>query len=153
MFFGAFEIHIMFIVGIHLELIYTFWNGHISTHFSWCGDQFHTSYIFYIIDELHSRFAIFGPFLPACIIMWLFNRACFPNPLVQSGHLNGQDPLWINMCDLRSPGVGKDFSQRTHLWGLSWNYNNWTKTNKLLWFTNSCPIEIEPIFICKYVKN
>ena len=35
--------------------------------------------------------------LPACIIMWLFSRARFPNPLLQRGHINGQDPLWINM--------------------------------------------------------
>lgn len=36
-------------------------------------------------------------------------------------HLNGHEPLCTYICDFKSPGVGKDFEQRLHLCGFSYN--------------------------------
>lgn len=34
------------------------------------------------------------------------------------------------MCDLRSPGVGKDLAQSVHLWGFSWKKKKNNKSKK-----------------------
>lgn len=51
--------------------------------------------------------------------MWFLRLVCLEKPRLQMEHLKGQDPLCTYMCDLRSPGVGKDLEQRLHLCGFS----------------------------------
>ena len=61
--------------------------------------------------------------LPVCKNKWFLRLVILLKPLSQIWHRWGQDPLWIYMWDLRSPGVGNDFWQSSHLWGFSWKKN------------------------------
>ena len=59
--------------------------------------------------------------VPVCKNRWFFRLVTLLKPLSQMWHRCGQLPLWIYIWDLRSPGVGKDFWQSSHLWGFSCN--------------------------------
>ena len=52
---------------------------------------------------------------------WFLRLVCLLKPRLHTSHLKGQEPSCTYMWLLRSPGVGKDFSQSLHLWGFSWN--------------------------------
>ena len=60
------------------------------------------------------------PAVPECTMTWLFKFVCLLKPLKQTEHLKGQHPLWTYLWDLKSPGVGNDFGQMSHLWGFIW---------------------------------
>lgn len=56
---------------------------------------------------------------PVCRNRWFLRFVCLLKPREQTWHLNGHEPLCTYMCDLRSPGVGKDLEHRAHLCGFS----------------------------------
>ena len=58
-------------------------------------------------EKSYNGHTIYGPFCK------------FTGDDLISTHLCGHDPLWTYMWDLRSPGVGKDFWQISHLCGFS----------------------------------
>lgn len=62
-----------------------------------------------------------GRYLPVCKNRWFLRFVCLEKPLEQMWHLNGHEPLCTYICDFKSPGVGKDFEQRLHLCGFSYN--------------------------------
>ena len=63
---------------------------------------------------------LLGPIITTSSPVALYGPFCkFTGDDLISTHLCGHDPLWTYMWDLRSPGVGNDFWQISHLCGFS----------------------------------
>ena len=54
-----------------------------------------------------------------CTSSWFLRLLSLLKPFPHEEQLCGHSPLWMNMCDRKSPGVGKDLEQVVHLCGLS----------------------------------